>query len=48
MVALEDFLGESDHVLDLDVEAIADSFEEDVGDVEVDNQHIPVQGCFDL
>lgn len=48
MVSLEHFLGESDHVLDLDVEAVADSLEEDVGDVEVDNQHVSVQGCLNL
>lgn len=48
MVALEDLLSERDHVLDLDVEAIADSLEEDVGDVEVNNEHVAVQRGLDL
>lgn len=48
MVALEDLLGECDHVLDLNVEAVADAFEEDVGDVEVDDEDVTVEGGFDL
>lgn len=43
MVALEDLFGEVDHFLHRNVEAIADSFEENIGDVEVYYEYVPVK-----
>lgn len=48
MVSFENFLGQCNHVLYLDVEAVADSLEENVGDVKVNNKNISIQGCLDL
>lgn len=48
VVALEDLLGEVDHFLYGDVKAVADSFEEDVGNMKVNDKNIPVQGGFGL
>lgn len=43
VVALEDLFGQGYHLLERDVEATAESFEEQVGDVEVHHQHISIQ-----
>lgn len=42
MVSLKNFFGQCNHVLYLDVEAIADAFEENVGDVKVNNKNISI------
>lgn len=48
VVPLEYLLRQVDHLLHRNVEAAADSFEEDVGDVEVDDEYVPVEGGLDL
>lgn len=42
VVAFEYLLCERDHFLDWDIEAIADAFEENVGDVKVHHQYVPI------
>lgn len=48
VVSLEDLLGQGDHLLNRDVEFVADAFEEGVDDVEVDDQDVSVDCCLQL
>lgn len=46
MVPFENLLGECDHFLNWDVELAADSFEDSVDDMKVDDQNVPIDSCF--
>ena len=48
MVTLENLLGQRDHFMQGDVEAVTQSFEQQVGDVEVHHKHVAVKWCLSL